>query len=128
MLHRPVEPALNIGSYSEPILQLPEPLGKNATPGPARQFPDAPSTPQMQASSTSTRPQAGLAELERDHILEVLVTTGWWIGGSEGAAQILGLNESTLRSRVKKLGIQRPAAAKARAQGGSTDSEPESSA
>jgi len=49
----------------------------------------------------------GLAELERDHILQALEKTGWRIEGKKGAAAMLGLNPSTLRSRMKKDGIRR---------------------
>jgi len=44
----------------------------------------------------------------REHILQVLQKTGWKIEGEKGAAAILGLNPSTLRFRIKKLGIKRP--------------------
>jgi formate hydrogenlyase transcriptional activator len=37
----------------------------------------------------------------------VLGKTNWIIGGSNGAAAILKINPSTLRSRMKKLGIAR---------------------
>ena len=46
-----------------------------------------------------------LQSVERDHILSVLNTVGWRISGPKGAAKILGLNPSTLRFRMKKLGI-----------------------
>jgi transcriptional regulator with GAF, ATPase, and Fis domain len=49
----------------------------------------------------------GIAELERDHIHQVLRKTGWRINGDKGAAVILGINPSTLRARIKKLGIVR---------------------
>ena len=45
--------------------------------------------------------------MEREHILKVLEKTRWKIEGAGGAAAILGLNPSTLRFRIKKLGIQR---------------------
>jgi DNA-binding NtrC family response regulator/ligand-binding sensor domain-containing protein len=48
-----------------------------------------------------------LSEHERRYILKVLEQTGWIIKGDTGAAQILGLPVSTLRSRMKKLGIAR---------------------
>jgi PAS domain S-box-containing protein len=44
---------------------------------------------------------------ERQHILTVLDQTGWVVEGARGAAKILGLHPNTLRSRMKKLGIQR---------------------
>ena len=43
-----------------------------------------------------------LAELEHDHILQVLQKTGWRIEGKNGAAALLGLNPSTLRARMRK--------------------------
>ena len=49
-----------------------------------------------------------LEEAERDHILKALSGTRWRINGKEGAAAILGLNPSTLRARMEKLGIRRP--------------------
>jgi formate hydrogenlyase transcriptional activator len=50
-----------------------------------------------------------LAAVEREHILRVLHETGWKIEGPSGAATILKLHPSTLRFRIKKLGIRRPA-------------------
>lgn len=49
-----------------------------------------------------------LEEVERDHILGVLEQTNWRIEGQRGAAIRLGLNPNTLRSRLKKLGIEKP--------------------
>jgi formate hydrogenlyase transcriptional activator len=48
-----------------------------------------------------------LGELEHDHILQVLLKTGWRIEGGQGAAVLLGLNASTLRARMRKFGIVR---------------------
>ena len=48
-----------------------------------------------------------LAEMERDHIIQVLEKTGWRIEGKAGAAIIVGLNPSTLRGRMRKYGIRR---------------------
>jgi transcriptional regulator with GAF, ATPase, and Fis domain len=49
-----------------------------------------------------------LAAMERKHILLVLTETGWKIEGAKGAASILNLHPSTLRFRIKKLGLKRP--------------------
>ena len=46
-------------------------------------------------------------ELRLDHILQVLQKTGWRIDGTKGAALLLGINPSTLRSRMRKYGIIR---------------------
>ena len=48
-----------------------------------------------------------IEEVERRHIREVLEETGWLIQGERGAAALLGLAPSTLRSRMQKLGIRR---------------------
>src|SRR6185503_6621406 len=45
---------------------------------------------------------------ERHHILRALSETGWVIHGRKGAAEMLGINPSTLRSRMEKLGIRKP--------------------
>jgi PAS domain S-box-containing protein len=58
------------------------------------------------ASAGAGRPLS-LDELERRHIVETLRATGWRIDGPNGAAVRLGLHASTLRSRMKKLGIAR---------------------
>ena len=50
---------------------------------------------------------ATLEEVERAHILRMLDGAGWTIEGDRGAARILGLNPSTLRGRMRKLGIRK---------------------
>jgi PAS domain S-box-containing protein len=52
-------------------------------------------------------PTQTLEEVERDYIIRTLENTGWRIEGKYGAARILGLNPSTLRTRMLKLGIHR---------------------
>jgi transcriptional regulator of acetoin/glycerol metabolism len=49
-------------------------------------------------------------ESDRIRILRALENTGWRVGGSDGAAARLGLNRTTLISRMKKHGIFRPPA------------------
>jgi PAS domain S-box-containing protein len=49
-----------------------------------------------------------LEEMEREFILQRLELTDWRIEGIGGAAISLGINSSTLRNRMKKLGIRRP--------------------
>jgi len=49
-----------------------------------------------------------LKEMERQHILWALQKTGWKVRGKGGAAELLDINPSTLGSRMKKLGIERP--------------------
>jgi len=52
-----------------------------------------------------------LESIEREHILRVLRETNWMVGGRSGAATRLGMQRSTLQSRMKKLGITRPSRA-----------------
>ena len=46
-------------------------------------------------------------DMERSYILKVLERTRWVIEGEQGAAAILDLNPSTLRSRMQKLNIRK---------------------
>ena len=46
--------------------------------------------------------------VERDYIVQTLEQTHWKIGGKDSASEILGLDRSTLRARMRKLGIQKP--------------------
>ena len=48
-------------------------------------------------------------EMERDYILQVLEAKDWKIGGENSAASTLGMHVNTLRGRMKKLGIKKPA-------------------
>jgi len=64
------------------------------------------------ANEGPSKPDTGarrLAEVERAHVLQVLESVHWRIEGNGGAAEILGLHPNTLRNRLKKLGIERPA-------------------
>jgi DNA-binding NtrC family response regulator/ligand-binding sensor domain-containing protein len=47
-------------------------------------------------------------EFERRYILQVLEKTGWVVKGDRGAAALLGMHDSTLRGRMRKLSIHRP--------------------
>jgi formate hydrogenlyase transcriptional activator len=57
---------------------------------------------------TTTAAPVTLADAEREHILGVLRETGWVLGGPKGSAARLGMNRSTLRWKMKRLGICRP--------------------
>ena len=67
------------------------------------------------AGPVSPAPDTGAARaalgtlevMERNHILSVLDQTQWAIEGERGAARILGLNPSTLRGRLRKLGLRK---------------------
>jgi len=52
--------------------------------------------------------QKTLQSIEREHIMRILEQTKWQVSGKKGAAEILGLNRSTLRARMRKLDIVKP--------------------
>jgi formate hydrogenlyase transcriptional activator len=54
----------------------------------------------------STEPDT-LEDFERAHILKILHGTHWIVGGSGGAAAVLGMKRTTLISKMKRLGITR---------------------
>jgi chemotaxis protein methyltransferase CheR len=56
---------------------------------------------------SSTSPKT-LEAVEREHIIQTLVQAHWKVGGKNSAAEILGLDRSTLRARMRKLDIQKP--------------------
>jgi formate hydrogenlyase transcriptional activator len=65
----------------------------------------------LTVSQDMTSPKADgkrLEEVQREFILSTLYETGWKIEGPGGAAQALGINPSTLRTRMKKFSIKRP--------------------
>jgi transcriptional regulator with GAF, ATPase, and Fis domain len=48
-----------------------------------------------------------LQQLERTNILRALEASGWRVAGKNGAAELLGINPSTLNSRIRALSIQK---------------------
>jgi transcriptional regulator with GAF, ATPase, and Fis domain len=81
-------------------------------------FPDAKPEETTFASAVESKPDGGerqiLTELEfrereRDNILAALDKTGWKIHGPGGTAELLGLKPTTLISRIKKMGLRKPA-------------------
>ena len=49
-----------------------------------------------------------MVDVERSHLIRVLSRVGWRVEGPAGAAAVLGLRPSTLRSRMSRLGLHRP--------------------
>lgn len=49
-----------------------------------------------------------LEAVEREHMIQVLEQTNWKVSGKDSAAEILDLDRSTLRARMRKLNIQKP--------------------
>jgi transcriptional regulator with GAF, ATPase, and Fis domain len=49
-----------------------------------------------------------LEQTEYNLIMRTLKNVHWKLEGTGGAAELLNLNPSTLRSKMRKLGIERP--------------------
>jgi formate hydrogenlyase transcriptional activator len=81
---------------------LPNPLPAS----PINTLASPPTTPMFEGSAAAV--PMTLSNSERALILRTLEVTGWVIGGSKGAAALLGLKRTTLAYRLKKLGIERP--------------------
>jgi PAS domain S-box-containing protein len=67
-------------------------------------------TPETMAKEVSERilQLRELQQLERANILRALEAADWRVAGRDGAAALLGMNPSTLNSRIKAFGIARP--------------------
>jgi transcriptional regulator with GAF, ATPase, and Fis domain len=63
-------------------------------------------SPTSTSGNPPDAPIKTLSELEKDYILQVLRKTNWNISGKGGAAELLGLNSSTLRGRMRKHDIR----------------------
>jgi transcriptional regulator with GAF, ATPase, and Fis domain len=53
--------------------------------------------------------EAELQRRERENLLTILEKTHWKIKGAGGAAELLGVKPTTLLTRIKKMGLNRPA-------------------
>jgi len=67
----------------------------------------SPPDPLKQEPPTCIRTHQELQNLERQNIRLALEQSGWKVSGEQGAAKMLGMNSSTLASRMKALGITR---------------------
>ena len=95
------------------VFQLPEGWKADARPTSKEQVRSKPAVANSEREPT-------LGEMEKNHIFEVLHQTNWRIEGPKGAALVLGLHPNTLRSRMRKLGIQKSA------REGNSESKPNS--
>jgi DNA-binding NtrC family response regulator len=84
---------LSRGSLLEALEPFGVPVRRAGVPAPERR-------PAAVAGKT-------LLELEREHIERALEQTRWVIEGSQGAALALGVHPSTLRGRIRRLGIRK---------------------
>src|SRR5262249_45440780 len=95
-------PTLEVAPDLLPATALTRPAEEPARPEGAGAAPVA-----APAQPAPGQPLPRLEAVERDYIVTVLRHTPWVAPGPRGAATVLGLNPSTLRSRIKKLGIRR---------------------
>ena len=77
-----------------------------------RAIPDDEDKPHSQNQRSTQEPSTirtiqEIQDLERQNILMALEQGGWKVSGEKGAAKLLGINPSTLTSRMKALGITR---------------------
>ena len=78
----------------------------------AQALPDVPELarlPEAPEEAPRIRTVQELEEIERANLLRALDAAGWKVAGEKGAATLLRMNPSTLNSRLKALGIRRPA-------------------
>ncbi len=94
-LHNEIERAM--------ILSRGGPLNLTAPASTVNQRPEA-----MPATAKGLITEAEWQALQRDNILGALHTTAWRVDGPGGAAELLGLRPTTLRSRMKAMAISRP--------------------
>jgi transcriptional regulator with GAF, ATPase, and Fis domain len=92
----PVRAAVLVPITGDPRLQIP-PLSE-----PSHMV----STPGHFTAQSDMGNMFRLVDAEREHILDVVEMTDGLISGEGGAAEVLGVPPSTLRSRMKKLGIK----------------------
>jgi transcriptional regulator with GAF, ATPase, and Fis domain len=82
--------------FDLPVADLQPAPPRSAQPEPGGPEPEFFTEPEMQRR-------------ERDNLLVVLRKTDWKIKGADGAAEHLGVKPTTLLSRMKKMGLKRPA-------------------
>jgi transcriptional regulator with GAF, ATPase, and Fis domain len=80
-------------------------------PGAAGRASTGPDPAATSAGEARVLTAAEILELERSNTLRALEAAAWKIAGANGAAARLGLNPNTLTSRLRALGIRRPARA-----------------
>jgi PAS domain S-box-containing protein len=73
-----------------------------------RALPEAVRTAPQREAPGAIRTVEEMEALERENLTRALAASGWKISGEGGAAALLGMNPSTLTSRMKVLRIRRP--------------------
>jgi formate hydrogenlyase transcriptional activator len=92
------------------LLRIDLVLGTTASPArrsPTRRADDVAEVPGHPAGG-KVLSQVELVRQERENIIAALEQADWRISGTGGAAEILGVKPTTLASRLKRFGIERP--------------------
>jgi transcriptional regulator with GAF, ATPase, and Fis domain len=76
---------------------------------PVAEFPVPPPAPSTDDNGATILTEAELRQREQHNMLAALTKSGWKIHGQGGAAELLGVKPTTLISRIKKLGLKKPA-------------------
>jgi formate hydrogenlyase transcriptional activator len=105
-LQNTIERALIVSTGDEITIDWPLAAPRHLQPGTATDARIA------QHSGNGAQPAAAesgttLVEIERQHIVAMLKRTGGVIEGPKGAAKMLDMKPSTMRYRIRKLGIRK---------------------
>ena len=73
------------------------------------EFPAPLPAPSADDNGATILTEAELRQREQHNLLVALTKSGWKIHGQGGAAELLGVKPTTLISRIKKLGLKKPA-------------------
>jgi transcriptional regulator with GAF, ATPase, and Fis domain len=92
----PVRAAASVSISEHPIFRIP----------PVSELSRDPARPENSRPESDLRRAFTLLDAEREHISQVMGMTDGLIAGEGGAAEVLGMPPSTLRSRMKRLGIK----------------------
>ena len=72
-----------------------------------QKLPPSMTASKMEKAESTVIPETEMRNRERENILNALKLTEWKIYGSGGAAELLGINPTTLTSRIKKMGLKK---------------------
>ena len=75
----------------------------DSAPPPASSTPSSGANPGIEFLT-----EAEMQRHERENLIAALDRSGWKVKGADGAAEMLGVQPTTLRSRMKKMGIKHP--------------------
>jgi DNA-binding NtrC family response regulator len=70
--------------------------------------PSRPAAPAKSDAEPEFLTEAELQRRERNNLMTVLEKAHWRIKGENGAAELLGVKATTLKARIKKMGLKRP--------------------